>query len=916
MKIIKPQRLSLQTRTYEYERKFYLATNTMAYFSFDQPRRLLSEQAMWTFVATALGKDTILDMGMPKRRGEYVVYGKCHAPLGETALGVSVRAKVGPLDKTLAVWGQRVWQRRGMVMSASEPVPFNAVDMNYTNAFGGDGFANNPIGIGMPLEDKRQPHFLPRVELPGSPVAFIDDRPQPAGLGPLDFTWPQRFSKAGTYDDAWLKTRFPGYAADMDWSIFNTAQPDQWLPSYFSGNESFEIAGMHPEKKQVGGQLPSNAIRCFVTLKTDSGHSLQEVPTRAETLVLFPGAERAILMFRGVTEITTDDGSDVAHVLVGAEDQKTPKTLAHYQSVLHARLDKKNGAIHCLIDGPLLPDMPASTSTGDASEVDEMDALVRPKMLLRKNLLVKAQKMQDDAKITLAKTRVDLIEAHRSAGIAPPDLTEIDKALNAVIEPDPAPASLEELPALKEKLEKILEDAKAQALVKKEEALKSLRKICLEQKLDFEKLMAEAKKGGGPPVLIAQTTMAQLHSTAKQIKAQGRASPELDRQLADASLPVKLAEADAAQMSAYRQFAHIYPAVDRFSEADTALARTELMQGFAAGKSFAGRDFSGADFSGLMLPGIDFSSALLDGVNFSGADLTGANFSAAVLARSVFSGAILNMAVFVGANLGFAQLAGTNAVGADFTNAKLAGANLSRVNLRNANLSKCDLMGAQLLEADFSGVTAPEVKFIQIDLNPPEGAEQNMDGLPELPMQGIKFVGANLTKAMFLNCRMDDADFSGACLDGVVFLTAIGSRLNFSRASLNGFCAVKDARLQGCNFSGARLKKANFRGTDLHASVFNQAELTDADLSECMLTSCSFREALATNLQLVKAQLVGADFSGANLQQANLQKANMKGAVFLGTNLFMADFLRASTDDHTIFERANMKKTLLKKDEK
>ena len=917
MKIIKPQRLSLLTRPYEYEGKFYLAVNVMAFVSFEQPCRLLSEQAMWKFVATAIGKDTVFDMGMPKQHGEFLVYGKCHAPPGRTVTGTLVRAKVGTIEKTLAVLGRRVWLNDGLGMIDSEPEPFSTLDLSYANAFGGDGFAHNPMGMGMPPANDELPHLLPHVEMPESPVVFIDDRPQPAGFAPLDFTWPQRMSKAGTYDDAWLKTRFPGYAADMDWSIFNTAQPDQWVPNFFSGDESFEVSGMHADKPVVRGKLPACAVRCFVTAAGDANHTLREVATRAETLVLFPGSERAVVMYRGVTEITTDDGADIAHILVGAEDMATRKPLAHYETVLHTRLDKKNGAIHSLIDEPLLPDMPASSSHGDALDVDEMDALVRPKMLLRKNLMVKAQKTLEDGKLALLKMRTDLIATHVSAGIPPPDLTEIDKALAITIAPDPEPPRLEELPELKAKLEKLLEDAKAEAMGKKAEAEASLRKTCIEQKLDFDKIMADAKtQGTGPPKPMLEKVMSQLRSTADDLKTQGVTSPELDKQLADKGLPVKLAEGDAALMKAYRDFAHVYPAVGAYSDDDNAKARAKVVQGVARADKFEGRDFSDADFSGLKLSDINFTNTLLEGVNFSGADLTGADFSTAVLARAIFTEAKLTKANFAGANLGFAKMAGVDASAANFASAKLAGADLSRINLRGADLSKCDLMGARLAGADFSGVSAPEVKFIQVDLMPAADAKPDMEGLPELPMAGIKFVGAKLAKAMFLNCRMDDADFSGACLDGVVFLTAQGSRVNFSGASLVSFCAVKDCKLQRANFTGANLQKANFRGTDLHLSVFTKATLADADLSECVLTSVNAKSATATNLQLVKAKLAGSDFSGANLQQVNLQKADMKGTLFFGTNLFMADFLRASHDGSTVFERANIKKTLLKKAEK
>ena len=914
MKIIKPQRLSLLTRTYEYESKFYLAANIMAFFSFGQPQRLLSEQSMWKFVAESLGKDAVLDMGLPKQRGEFLIHGKCFAPKGQTVTQAAVRAKVAGLEKSLAVTGNRFWKNRGLASVASEPEPFSSIDLNYVNAFGGEGFALNPLGKGMPPTNATLPHFLPNIDLPHQPVVFLDDRPNPASFAPLDFTWPQRFLKVGTHDEAWLQTRFPGFAADMDWSIFNTAQPDQILPAYFSGAEAFEVQGMHPEKSAVRGTLPGCAMRCFVTEKSDLGMVLRDVPTRAETLVLFPGAERAVLIFRGVTEITTDDGADIAHILIGSEDMNAAKPIAHYQTVLHQRLDRKDGAIACLIDEPLLHSMPDSTSGGDASDVEAMDILVRPKGLLRKNQFKKSEKLLADVKVRLQKTREELIATSAAAGLPPPDLTAIDKALAQTISPDPPAPQLEELPALREKLEKMLVEGKAEALVKQAEAEATLRQTCVEQKLDYDKLLADARReSAGPPKLIAKKTLDQLRATADQLLAQGHPSADLNARLVDTKLHEQLLQADVAAMSAYRQFAHVYPPVGSLEGEPARAVRHDVLAAMGRGEKFVGRDFSGADFSGLKLAGCDFSSALMEGVNFSMADLTGSNFSNAVLARATFTNATLSKADFTDANLGFCNLAGVNASGANFTGARLAGADLTGVNLRGSDLTKADLMGAKLVGADFSNANAAEVKFIQVNLLATDANALDMDCPPGLPMHAVKFVGTKLTKAVFLNCRMDGADFTGACLDQATFLTAVGSQINFSRASLKGFCVVKDSQLQRANFSGADMEKANFRGTDLHLSVFKNANLSNCDLSECVLTSADFKLAAATNVQLVKANLVGADFSGANLQQANLQKANMVGTLFWECNLFMADFLRCKYDGTTVFERANRGKTLLRK---
>lgn len=916
MKIIKPQRLSLLTKTYDYEGRHYLAVNAMAFFAFGQPQRLLSEVSMWKFAATAMGKDTVLDMGMPKQRGEFLVYGKCHAPQGTTVTAAMVSVKVGAQEKKLHVFGERCWEKRGPLSFIGEPQPFTAIDLDYRNAFGGEGFAFNPTGKGMPPAKPGEPHLLPHIENPAQPVALPDDRPAPASMGQIDFTWPQRASKAGTYDDHWLKTRFPGFAQDMDWSLFNAAAPDQWLPAFFAGDESFEIRGMHPQAPVQKAQLPRCAVRCLATQRDQGRDSAREIPMRPETLMLFPGAERGILMFRGVMEIATDDAADIVHLLVGAEELGAARPLSHYQGILDIRLDRKQGALHALNDAPLLPPMPEPTGAGDAeddAEKNAMEELIVSKGLHRNNVRRRAEKQLDESKQRLAKMRAELVETHKANGLPPPDLTDLDRGLALAMPADPVPPTLEELPAFQAEMNKVMEKAKSDSLALKARAEAQLRETCAAQKLDYDEVVASARRqGSGPPKPIADKTLKQMRDVQAQLVESKVSSPELERQLADAELPKKLRAADAAMLGSYRKFAHVHGEVPPPMAEDAARQGRDIQETLTNKGSFQGRDFTGADFSGMSLAGADFSGALLESANFSGADLRGANFAQAVLARAVFTGSQMAKASFAGANLGFAQLGGVNAAGASFAGALMAGADLSGVDFTGADLSGCDLMGARMAGANFSGVRAAGTKFIQVDLKATEApADEDLEK-PNLDIRGIRLAGADLTEALFLQCRMDDADFSGATLDKAIFLTAVGSRVNFSGARMGNVRVVKDSRLDKANFTGARMEKANLRGTDLKGGVFTQATLTDADLSETSLSHANLRGVDAANLRLNKADLTGADLSGANLLQASLQKAQVRGALFLGANLYGGDLLRIQRDGTTVFDRANMKKTLLK----
>src|SRR5262249_23801686 len=143
----------------------------------------------------------------------------------------SVRVQLDTIDKTLYVVGNRRFTTAGM----TEPESFTEMPLTWRYAFGGEGFALNPLGKGFASieEGGERTHPLPNIEHPDHLIQSPKDKPSPAGFGSYDPTWPQRFSKVGTYDEAWYKERFPGYAKDMDWSYFNTAPPDQQIEGYF-----------------------------------------------------------------------------------------------------------------------------------------------------------------------------------------------------------------------------------------------------------------------------------------------------------------------------------------------------------------------------------------------------------------------------------------------------------------------------------------------------------------------------------------------------------------------------------------------------------------------------------------------------------------------------------------------------------
>ena len=80
MKIIKNDTLSILFRVFGHKGGDVLSVAVLAGFSLDDTGRLLDEADMWDRATSALGRGQVLDLAMPKPRGEVLVLGKCFAP--------------------------------------------------------------------------------------------------------------------------------------------------------------------------------------------------------------------------------------------------------------------------------------------------------------------------------------------------------------------------------------------------------------------------------------------------------------------------------------------------------------------------------------------------------------------------------------------------------------------------------------------------------------------------------------------------------------------------------------------------------------------------------------------------------------------------------------------------------------------
>lgn len=845
MQVTKPQAMGLSTRPIEYRKRFGLCITAALHVPFAQGERgtLWGEQSMWDFLAAEMG-EPLIDEGVAKLTPEFLVHGKAFAPSHQPT-ACAVRASLGGTSKTLLVFGDRFWDGQ----RASAPLPFDGMPIDWAHAYGAADMPMNPAGMGRQLRDGHRP--LPNIERADDPLRHPDHVARPAGWHRLDPGHPQRLQYRGTYDADYLKLHAPGFAPDLDWRYFNLAPADQWLDGPLRGDEPFVLENLHPREPRIEGRLPGLRARVFASYAVaGSEPRLREVPMRATTVWFFPGAERLVLLFHGLAEVASDDGSDVVGLTGAVERLGEAKEDAHYLRVLAQRADPRLGAIHSLCDGDLLP---AGLDAADPAALQAGEAFAM-------------EGLQAEAQVRRAQVDVALAREEARAAGRDPD------ALGIVMprrEPQPQMAQLAE--HLKRKIEEAEHqqwEALNGTLVQMEKALA----FAAERGVDLAALQHR-----GPPVFKAEREVQRLRGAA-----QGA-----NRSFDARAVYGPLLQMELVEVIAYLAGAHLQPPAAPMAPVAAAQLRAEMAVAVPAGMThFSGMDLTGADLSGLDLRGLNFAGAWLESADLENANLSGADLSHAVLAHANLRGAIAVGASLVGANLGRARLVGAVLEDADCTNTRFDGCDWTGGRLRGARLEGASWMDVVWGGVDLQRAHAAGQLFYKQDLRGTVFTEAVLDdaNFIECDLRGCDLRAAHLARATFVQCRLDGVHASGVQADGAIFVEA---------------CTLVGADLGHASFAGA-----NFGGMDLSRVSLVGSVLDGANLIGARLARSDWRLASAKGALLCKADLAQARMAGANFSQAVLQHADMRGADLRQSNLFGADLARVRLSGDTRFDRA------------
>ena len=917
--IIKPSRLSCAVQTEAVAGGGLTTVSAFVLFDFADPRRLLTEQALWPMVVEQMPKGAIFDKGQLKPKGELIIGGAALAPTDRPITGCRVTARLGAIEKRLAVFGDRFWRLTDHGIEMLDAKPFDRMQIDEAHAFGGPNHKGNPRGKGHGARSIAEAGYdapLPNVEDARHLIRSIDDNPASAHFGPLAPDYAGRIRYAGTYDQHWIKNVAPMKPEDFNPLFRCDAPEDQRLDGYLQGNEAFTVSGMSRGEAAVGGHLPGLRARAFVHRPADD--SFTEIRMVCDTVTLFPNVTKATLAFRGLVKSQDRFGDDIGTVMLALEHlEAEPRPQEYYLHVLRLRRDPEQAHKHALSDFQLMPEVDAS--------------------IISERRRQKLERAREERIRFMENQNWGARKAVESVGMPPEIVPPVDYSLLDELPLVAIPTS-EEIERGDVDIAEMLDDVKTL-----EAALKQKSDIVMARAEHYRRaLVNSAPSGANLPAIALKPVVDDEHLARfpeltleegfdQAIAELETAFPSKDSLLA--SLNSGLTDEELATVSAQIDRAFGVVGEDKGVDPEViekqfrlacaralkepegsvfhdmrgvvdGLSLDSLKQGTGAGDDPSQREFA-ALFDSLMDSRSEAGDAGIDREGLYRALPAGADRRPVEDALGKANEKVSAMVPWLieeghegDAIGGLLAKIGKIAPPIDPADADLTiGQHLDK--RKQSASDRLDEAEAQMDEAMVTGrQMMPAAMFPMEPFLP--GVDARFGAfVKEKLAQGHDFRGADLAGADLCN-----VDFSGRDLSATFFEKANLSGARFVGANLEG-AAFTEAILDGADFTGARLSKANLNKASLKGAVLDRCEASDLTVMEADFSRVSARNMRLSNTRIINCVLDEADFSGAEipdlqllqgradelrLDGARIERAafmmlSMKGASFVGSEL-------------------------------
>lgn len=287
------------------------------------------------------------DYAHRKPRCDVLLNGSAYAPNGKEAERVTVSLRVGTMEKSFDVVGNRQWKRGILLVDSTYPEPFTVMPISYDRAFGGVDrsqedplkhrwYPTNHAGVG--YHDCLDPKFidgkpLPNTEETGRKVIHPQGKYKPMSFGSIGRAWQPRPIYAGTYDQEWLDNQAPFWPDDFDYRYFQAALEDQQR-SYPQGGEEVVLTNLTPRGIT---RFRLSRMEMPVVMIPAQGREFQ-AETRIDTLFIEPDQRRFMLTWRATVPMKRSC-FDIIQTIVGGDLRSVRRARSTAGKTRYASLD-------------------------------------------------------------------------------------------------------------------------------------------------------------------------------------------------------------------------------------------------------------------------------------------------------------------------------------------------------------------------------------------------------------------------------------------------------------------------------------------------------------------------------------------------------------------------------------------------
>lgn len=270
----------------------------------EQPEPLLAPEYLGDPGSSSLRYEA--DLIDEKPGTDVVVLGSAHAPGGKPCTKMNVGLRLGSMQKSLTVFGDRVYERNiAGQPTPSAPMPFLEMPIVYERAYGGFDQADpnpqrqkmffpNPVGTGVAAKASRLlGQAVANIEFPDGQVRN-DAAP---GFGPLCSFWDPRRKHQGTYNGAWVEKQKPLLPLDYDPRVNMSAPVDQQIePHLRPSGVDVMLVGFTPTGR-LGFRLPDPYFGFRTHFGSYSKRPPVEHRAKLHTVIIEPDHPRVSLVW-------------------------------------------------------------------------------------------------------------------------------------------------------------------------------------------------------------------------------------------------------------------------------------------------------------------------------------------------------------------------------------------------------------------------------------------------------------------------------------------------------------------------------------------------------------------------------------------------------------------------------------------